>query len=192
MEHLSESYWTNRYTEKLIVWDIGYPSTPIVCYIDQLENKEINILIPGAGNAYEAIYLFEKGFKNITVCDLSIEPLKKFKNHEVIKTIHGNFFDIEEKNQYDLVIEQTFFCAIDPDFRQQYVDKMSKIIKSGGKLVGLLFASQFIKSGPPYGGDMYEYVKLFENQFKINTIDISNNSIISRDKNELFIIMQKK
>ncbi|MFS4468005.1 hypothetical protein [Maribacter sp. 2210JD10-5] len=47
-----ENYWTKRYHEEETGWDIGYPSTPLKAYIDQLEDKMISILIPGAGNAY--------------------------------------------------------------------------------------------------------------------------------------------
>ena len=56
-------------------WDIGYPSTPLKEYIDQLKDKSITILIPGCGNAYEAAYLFERGFKQVTLVDLSALPL---------------------------------------------------------------------------------------------------------------------
>jgi len=51
-------YWTNRYNSDKTGWDLGEPSQPLTQYIDQIKNKEIKILIPGAGNAYEAEYLF--------------------------------------------------------------------------------------------------------------------------------------
>ena len=54
----TKNYWTNRYSKAKTGWDIGYPSTPLKTYFDQLENKDLRILIPGAGNAYEAEYLF--------------------------------------------------------------------------------------------------------------------------------------
>ena len=52
------AYWSKRYKEERTGWDIGFPSLPLKTYIDQLENKDLKILIPGAGNAYEAEYLF--------------------------------------------------------------------------------------------------------------------------------------
>ena len=65
-----EQYWSSRYAEERTGWDIGHPSTPLKEYIDQLQNKNLKILIPGAGNAYEAEYLFEQGFKNVYVLDI--------------------------------------------------------------------------------------------------------------------------
>ena len=78
MALLDEQYWTERYQKGNIGWDIGYPSTPIKEYVDQLEDKSVKILIPGVGNAYEAEYLWKMGFENITIIDLSVLPLQKF------------------------------------------------------------------------------------------------------------------
>jgi methyl halide transferase len=192
MEHLGEQYWTNRYNENNTGWDIGYASAPLAEYIDQLSDKNIKILIPGAGNAYEALYLYEKGFTDITICDLSMEPLKKFEGHPVIKCLHGDFFEIDEQVQFDLIIEQTFFCALDPILRVEYVHKMVRLLTEKGKLVGLLFASHFEKQGPPFGGDQNEYQILFGEYMNILVMDIAQNSILPRKGNELFIILQKK
>lgn len=77
---LDDNYWSNRYKNKDTGWDIGAPSTPLVNYINQLGNPDIAILIPGGGNAYEAAYLVEKGFTDITVIDIAshvCEQLKK-------------------------------------------------------------------------------------------------------------------
>jgi methyl halide transferase len=57
MKKDTENYWTNRYETASTGWDLGEPSMPLKTYIDQLENTAIKILIPGAGNAYEAEYL---------------------------------------------------------------------------------------------------------------------------------------
>jgi hypothetical protein len=49
---LDRDYWSKRYQTNETGWDVGTPSTPLKEYIDQLENKNIKILIPGCGNAY--------------------------------------------------------------------------------------------------------------------------------------------
>ena len=137
---LNESYWSTRYQYGQTGWDIGHVSTPIKEYVDQLEDQDISILIPGAGNAYEAEYLWNKGFRNITIIDLSKEPLHNFRkrvpdfNERLL--IQGDFFDLTD--EFDMVIEQTFFCALNPALRQVYVKKMSQVLRPKGKLVGLL------------------------------------------------------
>lgn len=125
MIELNQEYWTKRYNDQETGWDVGDVSTPLKEYIDQLSNKELKILIPGAGNAYEAEYLYKQGFKNVFVIDISQEPLKNILKRSpdfpAEQLIHGDFF--EHSNTYDLIIEQTFFCAIDPSLRANYAKK---------------------------------------------------------------------
>ena len=189
MENLNSEFWTQRYKEGSTGWDIGYPSTPIKEYIDQIDNKDLKILVPGAGNAYEVEYLWNNGFKNVYVLDYSSFPLENFikripsfPSHQML---FMNFFDLKET--FDLVLEQTFFCAIDRNLRPDYAKKMHEIIKPEGKLVGVLFASEFDKPGPAFGGNNVEYVKYFEPYFEIKLMDICTNSIPQRLGNELFM-----
>jgi methyl halide transferase len=193
MEKLDRDYWTNRYKNNTAQWDIGNPSTPIAEYIDQLTNKEIKILIPGCGNSYEAEYLVEKGFSNVFLIDLSPEPIEQFRlrnpKFPQNQLIIGDFF--EHIGAYDLILEQTFFCALNPSLRNKYIEKMNQLLKNGGKLVGLLFNCYFENEGPPFGGDRNEYLSLFEPYFKIKTFEIALNSIPQRSNRELFIICSK-
>jgi SAM-dependent methyltransferase len=190
---LDQEYWDKQYTSNSTGWDLGKVSPPIKEYIDTLENKNTNILIPGCGNTYEAEYLLEKGFTNVTVIDIAptlVNRLqKKFKNNPNIKIVLGDFF--EHKGQYDLVIEQTFFCALPPALREQYVRKMHQLLSNNGKLVGLLFNKKF-EGGPPFGGSKAEYEFLFKNYFYFNKMDLCQNSIAPRANSELFFELKKK
>lgn len=191
---LDEEYWTERYEQGKDGWDIGYISTPIKEYIDQLIDKNIKILIPGAGNSHEAEYIYNQGFKNLYVCDLSATPLENLKarvpNFPSHQMIQGDFFELEET--FDLVIEQTFFCALDPSLRSNYVQQMAKIIHPKGKLVGLLFSKNMDREGPPFGGVKKDYINLFSEKFIIHIMEPCTNSIKPRMNAELFINLQPK
>ena len=76
---LTSDYWNNRYLNNEFGWDIGFVSTPLKIYFDQLKNKDISILIPGAGNAYETEYLINAGFNNVYTLDFAPEPLQNIK-----------------------------------------------------------------------------------------------------------------
>ena len=54
-----KEYWNEKYLQGSAGWDIGYASTPLVEYFSQLTDKNLRILIPGCGNAYEAEYLVD-------------------------------------------------------------------------------------------------------------------------------------
>jgi len=192
--NFDEQYWTERYDTGKDGWDIGYISTPIKEYIDQLTNKDIKILIPGAGNSHEAEYIHNQGFTNLYVCDLSNAPLDNLKKRvptfPINHLIHGNFFEIQD--QFDLVLEQTFFCALNPSLREDYIEQMSKIIKPTGNLAGLLFGKEFDREGPPFGGDIDDYKILFSKKFDIRVMAPCTNSIESRIGSELFINMRPR
>ena len=188
------SYWDDLYRNQETAWDLGYVSTPLKEYFDQLTNKHQSILIPGCGNSYEAEYLLSKGFTNITVIDISpllTERLKnkfgtRYKNELTILT--GDFFSL--KGQFDLIIEQTFFCALDPTLRKEYAEQIKKLLKPGGKLAGVFFDREF-PEGPPFGGNMEEYRMLFIPHFEILKMERCYNSIAPRKNTEVFIIMKK-
>ncbi|CAM4284523.1 SAM-dependent methyltransferase [Flavobacterium terrigena] len=190
---LNKEYWENRYQTDSAKWDIGHVSTPLKEYIDQLKNKDIKILIPGAGNAYELDYLIEKGFHNVFVIDFAQQPIDAIlsRNKDLEKhIIQGDFFNHNET--YDLIIEQTFFCALNPSLRENYVSKMHDLLSDKGKISGLLFNFPLTEAGPPFGGSYEEYVNLFSEKFTIKTLEPAYNSIKPRANTELFFTFEKK
>ncbi|GAA4272749.1 methyltransferase domain-containing protein [Aquimarina gracilis] len=191
-------YWTQRYAEDRTGWDIGYVSTPIKEYIDQLSDRNLKILIPGAGNAYEAEYLFKKGFKNVFVLDISQTPLDTFIERvpEFPKSqlLLDDFFTMT--GSYDLILEQTFFCSFipTPENRKAYVVQMANLLKPYGKLVGLWFDIPLTgdMEKRPFGGDKELYLSYLQTHFETKTFEKSYNSILPRQGNELFGIFIKK
>tara|TARA_R110002049_G_scaffold94490_6_gene232595 strand:- start:685 stop:1269 length:585 start_codon:yes stop_codon:yes gene_type:complete len=190
---LDKNYWDSRYQDGTTGWDLGGVSPALKAYIDQLENRDLKILIPGGGNAYELAYLHQQGFTNSYLIDLSPTALENFKKRnpsiDEKYLIEGNYFDHQE--QYDLIIEQTFFCAIDRSLRQKYAEKTHQLLNQNGKLVGLLWSEDFGVESPPFGGTKQEYLGYFNSLFTIQTMSESHNSIKPRAGRELFIILKK-
>ena len=193
MTTLNKEYWENRYKSDTANWDIGQISNPLKEYIDQLKNKNVRILIPGAGNGYELDYLIEKGFHNVFVIDYAQQPIdaiikrnKNLKKHLICE----DFFNHSET--YDLILEQTFFCALQPNLRENYATKMFNLLSEKGKIAGLLFNFELSEVGPPFGGSYEEYVNLFSKKFTIKTLEPAYNSIKPRANKELFFTFEKK
>lgn len=165
-------------------------------YADTLTDKNMSVLIPGCGNGYEAEYLITQGFKRITLIDIS--PVltrrleKKFEANlfRQLRIITGDFFALQER--FDLILEQTFFCALDPALRPAYALKMQELLHPGGRLAGVLFDRDFPSPGPPFGGNREEYRQLFAPLFRIITMEPCYNSVKPRAGTECFFILEKK
>ncbi|MCB9183620.1 MAG: methyltransferase domain-containing protein [Flavobacteriales bacterium] len=190
---LSRAFWEQRYGDNETGWDLGGPSTPLRAYIDQLTDRELRMLIPGAGRAYEAEYAHRAGFRNVHVIDLTDAPFVDLKarcpdfpsDHLIV----GDFFAHE--GSYDVILEQTFFCALDPALRDRYVRKMWELLRPGGKLVGVLFNDALFADHPPFGGFKADYEPLLKPYFPAVSMEPCHNSIAPRAGRELWLHAQR-
>lgn len=194
----TKEYWSQRYKDAQTGWDIGSPSTPLKAYIDQRTDKNLKILIPGAGNAYEAEYLIQQGFTNVFILDISEIPLQEFKRRNpefpAENLVCEDFF--KHHGNYDLIVEQTFFCSFPPlpETRKKYAKYMAELLNPKGKLVGLWFNFPLTDDleKRPFGGSKEEYLTYFKPYFNVKTFEKAYNSIPPRAGNELFGIFTKK
>lgn len=191
---LNKHYWSQRYKSSETAWDIGEVSPPLRAWFDQLDQRDQRILIPGCGNAWEAAYLWNNGFKGVNLLDWSEEPLQNFAavypDFPAQQLINANFFD--HRGVYDIIVEQTFFCAIDPSLRKDYARHANELLAPGGKVVGLLFDRTFEHDGPPFGGNRQDYRRIFEPHFRLKVFESCYNSLEQRQGSELFMILEKK
>ncbi|MEL7424968.1 MAG: methyltransferase domain-containing protein [Bacteroidota bacterium] len=195
MKKLNADYWERRWQDQQTGWDIGQASPPLMQYATPLLSDNPRILIPGAGRAYEALALHQTGFSNVMVCDWAATAFDHLRasapNFPEEHLLVGDFFDLPLSGEVDLVLEQTFFCAIDPSLRPRYVEKMYSILRPGGRLAGVLFAKPFPFTGPPFGGTRTEYEALFSERFQILQLEVSPHSIRPRLGNEFFVELLK-
>jgi thiopurine S-methyltransferase len=196
MVKLDKKYWEKRYETGDTSWDVGEISRPIREFVDKLPKKDIRILIPGAGNSYEAEYLHKNGFTNVFVLDIAEAPLKNFLERcptfPVENIIQKDFFKYKCRKKYDLIIEQTFFCAIDPSLREEYMKKVHYLLKDNAKFMGLFFEKEFEEEGPPFGWGWNEYAALFSLWFDFISVGPCKNSIEPRAGTELFFLIRKR
>lgn len=185
---LDAAYWSNRYEEGRTGWDIGYPSPAIIEYAEARIPKTANILMPGAGNGHEAMWLYKQGWTNVNVLDFAQIPLEKLQKtlpeFPEQQLIHNNFF--EHQGSYDFILEQTFFCALTPNLRPDYVNQMRALLNPEGRLAGLFFNHALTEKGPPFGGSIEEYRTHFGPYFEILKIEDARNSIKPREGSEWF------
>ncbi|MBK7956863.1 MAG: methyltransferase domain-containing protein [Bacteroidetes bacterium] len=187
VKNLDRDYWNNQYIAETTKWDLGQISPALANFFDGLSDKNSKILIPGCGSAYEAQYLLDKGFTNLTLIDIAPHLVARLQNHfqgnPHIRVIEGDFFELT--GEFDLIVEQTFFCALPPSMRPKYVWKMHQLLAPEGMLAGLLFHVQF-EQNPPYGGSKSEYEALFKGAFQLSALSETSLSAAPRLNSELF------
>ncbi len=198
---LLEDFWSQRYKAGQTGWDLGAVSPPLKHIIDawKKESREsLRILLPGCGNAYEASYLLEQGFTDITVVDIAQPALTSLKERlsessgqlDRIQLIHGDFFSLH--GTFNLILEQTFFCALDPSLRLDYARKMHDLLEPAGELAGVFFDAPMYDHRPPFGGSATEYRELLEPYFEFLIWEGCKVSHPARQGSELLFRLQKK
>ena len=126
--------------------------------------------------------------------DISEHPLneirKRVPEFPSDQLLCADFFDCEMK--FDIIIEQTFFCAINPVLRLNYVEQCFKLLEEKGMLTGLFFDAELYSDHPPYGGSTDEYTKLFTPYFK--EISMKEESLSDPDRlgREIWVEMRKR
>ena len=191
---LNQTYWDERWQTGATGWDIGHPAPALVDFVMTSVDREANILLPGAGSAHEALQLYAAGYHNLHVLDISATAIERFKNRFPefpANQVHCEDF-FAHKGAYDVILEQTFFCALDPQLRGAYVEKMHQLLQPRGVLAGVLFSVVFDVPGPPFGGIPAHYVPLFAPYFVLKKFEPCTNSIAPRAGREYFIKFEKK
>lgn len=188
------AYWNARWRDAETGWDVGQVSRPMKRFIDRLIRKDQVVLVPGAGSGWEVEYLWRLGFSNVHALDIAPQARDVFAQRVPdfpMEQWHTcDFFSFDRR--VDLVLEQTFFCAIRPEHRQRYAEHMWALCAPEGRLCGLFFQFPLTEEGPPFGGHVEEYQTLFKPYFRIDQMDICPDSIEPRMGRELWVEMSAR
>ena len=190
-------FWEDIYLENDTGWDLK----GVTPFFDSISNELIQgkVCILGCGRGYDAIMFAEKGF-DVTAVDFAPTPISELnklaiQKSVIITTVQDDIFSLVEKfpDTFDYVIEQTCFCAIDPNRRKEYETLVRTILKPGGKLVGLWFPldKSQEEGGPPFGTTIYEVKSIFNSGWKIEKENFPSQSVESRKGREKLIIFKK-
>ena len=200
MDEESKEYsredWQDHYDSNDLGWDLGQVAPPFVELWEKGKLSLGKVLVPGCGRGHEVIFLAENGFE-VTGIDFSEGAVTYLgnalkKRNLKGRVLHQDFFSLDDTHDgvYDLVIEQTFFCAISPRQRQDYVLKVSRMLKPGGMLVGLFYHTDK-QGGPPYNTTREDIETHFSENFEIQELDKTSLSSEQRKGKEWLGILKK-
>jgi SAM-dependent methyltransferase len=190
------SFWDKRYKDNSANWDLKTPTPFFISLIDKGEFiYPSDIILPGCGKGYDAVYAAEKGFK-VTAADFSSEAINFASAMAREKGLSINFinediFNINLKEQFDFIFEYTTFCAINPSRRIDYIKKLAEFLKPGGRLIALLFPVDGRAGGPPFNIDPIETYKMISPFLKLEFYSSRIDSIKPRAGREVLHIYKK-
>lgn len=197
MNGYSLSDWQKHYDEDDLQWDIGEVSPAILQLVKDNKISPGKAIVPGCGQGHEVVYLAENGFQ-VTGVDFAEGAVKLLRLSLESKGLPGrvlqrNFFELEAEHDacYDLLLEQTFFCAIEPKDRSKYVATANRILKPGALLAGLFYQTGE-EDGPPFNTTREDILEHFSEMFEIETLEKTSQSVEKRAEKELLVLLRKK
>lgn len=144
-------FWDERYAAGRIPWDQPKPPRVFMNFLTRHRHAG-RALVPGCGSGYEVCALHKSGWKTVGI-DYSPAAIARAQTilgplSELVQ--HGDFFaQAPRLGIFDLVYERTFLCALSPDWRQAYGQRMAELIAPGGVLCGFFFFGPE-EEPPPY------------------------------------------
>jgi SAM-dependent methyltransferase len=178
---LGPGFWDGRYRSGDMGWDLGVPSPPFVRLDEAGFITPCRVAVPGCGRGWEVAYLAERGYR-VTGIDFAPGAIAAARERLAdagadAELVQADLFDLPEalEGAFDLVLEQTCYCAIDPARRPDYVDVAHRLLAPGGRLIGLFYACKG-EGGPPFTTHPDEVRTLFEERFEVRSLALTPHS----------------
>lgn len=183
------AYWDALYRIEQDGWELGRAAPPLERWFRANPPAGKRVLVVGSGRGHEAQLLARLG-ATVTAVDFSTEAVTQARELAAAAGLSVNFqvadlFDLAQSNAtFDVVVEHTCFCAIEPQRRAEYVRVMAHIVVPGGQLVGL-FYTHGRPGGPPFTTSEQELKTLFAPYFSLQHSETPTDSIATRLGDEL-------
>ncbi|MHC4937709.1 MAG: class I SAM-dependent methyltransferase [Planctomycetota bacterium] len=180
------AYWAERYREGTDRWDLGEPAR-VLC--DLLESQWApprgRVAFPGCGAGHDLRYWLDKGY-DATGFDFAIQP-------DDLPVEALDVFELGDRypDRFDVVVEYTCYCAIDPARRADYTASLRAALKPGGILVALLFPVGEKEGGPPFAVAESEITGVLGHGFDLMHCETPAKSAEGREGRERLAIYRR-
>ncbi len=149
-----KAHWENVYETKMptkVSWYQTQPTVSLDFIISTGINYTNNIIDVGGGASVLVDKLFDKGFKNLTVLDISSKAIgyakeRLKKRADDVTWIESDVTEHNPSNKYDLWHDRAVFHFLtDVKDRRKYVKCMNQALNPGAHII----ISTFTIAGPP-------------------------------------------
>lgn len=188
--------WEARYRAGQTPWDLKGPTPVFGRLITEGHLPIGKLLVPGAGLGHDALAFARAGYA-VTSVDVAASACADLRARSsaagvTLDVLEADFFTMTDSATYDLMLEQTFYCAIDPSARDAYRDQAHRLLKPGGLLFGLFFPLEARNAaGPPHVVRPDELRASLSERFELLHEEWPADSIKPRAGNEILQIWRR-
>jgi SAM-dependent methyltransferase len=153
--------WREAWQEQNTPWDAGSAVPELEMLVEEGALPEGRALIPGCGSGYDVLALAgpDRRALGLDLAEGAAERFRRLRDERGVPAERADiatadFFEFEPDEPFDLVWDYTFLCAIEPEQRERWVERIAEVLKPGGLLVTLIFPVARPGEGPvdPDGG----------------------------------------
>ncbi|MGM0558654.1 MAG: methyltransferase domain-containing protein [Myxococcota bacterium] len=156
--------WEEAWREQRTPWDAGASPPILEKLVQEGEIPNGRALVPGCGSGYDVLTLATES-RSVLGIDLAEGARQRFAELRERRGVPSgraevrtaDFFELDPPSPFDMVWDYTFLCAIEPDMRLRWAEKMHELIAPGGELVTLIFPIRSLdeRPGPDVDGPPY-------------------------------------
>lgn len=130
-----------RYSAGRIPWDFGGVPKALRGFLESRHGPG-NVLIPGCGSGYEIKAFCSRNWDAVGIdfSTVAVTRARGLLGSLAGKVYEGDFFTYPLREEwFDIIYERTFLCALPPQMRPQYAQRIAKLIAPSGVLCGFFF-----------------------------------------------------
>ncbi|MDB4664928.1 TPMT family class I SAM-dependent methyltransferase [Verrucomicrobia bacterium] len=164
-------HWETCYQQKETPWDKGAPSPGLVDFLMEHPDLEHAVVcVPGCGLGSDVLAWASAGHQatgiDIAPTGVAMAKERASAHPHACNFRIGNFLTDHPPAPVDWVFEHTFYCALQPELRQHYLEAMCRWIRPGGYLLAVHYLIPD-EDGPPFGTTREEVLERFSPQFEL-------------------------
>jgi len=184
-------FWNIRYQQGVTPWEGAQPDPLMTTFAKNLP-AGARVLLPGCGSASDVAWMLQAGMQ-VDAIDFSEEAILRAAqalHDQPVRLWQADFFSLPEQQDYDLVFERAFLCALPPRLWESYTQKMQGLIRTGGYLAGLFFVAETPK-GPPFGTSRQQLETLLGESFSLQECQLQDSAVPVFAQNEYWMVWRR-
>jgi methyl halide transferase len=190
-------FWEELYRAGDSPWDLGEPAPSFVRFATGEEAPQPgDLIVLGCGRGHDAVFFAGLGYE-VTAVDFApsaLEDARRLAERSGVQVdfVQADMFALPQEfsGRFDSVVEHTCFAAIPPQRRPGYVEVVHGLLRPGGLYIAVLFAHGRT-GGPPFTTDIDEVRTMFGPRFRIERLEVAQESVKARQGKELFALMRR-